>query len=833
MKGDFMKKLLILLLLSVTTIFTSVNAQTYNGIIFGATYNSSGGYLDFDGVNDYVEVPLPSNWASQNLNDFRIDITYSTTDSNESQLFGYINTTSTTRFDINYNFIGSNKFGFGLANDNNDLELPTINYNLQNGSINTLSVIYNNGNTTILLNGNSQSITYEFNFNDNPSNFSNFLGNPLIGRSGGNPSVIRWANFNLYDFKIYNGNDLFIHYDLDAPNAISGNELINQAYTPFNYPANINLDSNYGDYFDADIQFQDQDELYIDYPISAQSADVNDDWQATAPTSGIGSFVFQDWYDIDNNVVFSTNASLSITNPARDYNLRARYTGVTEYDIDLNMETGVSGSIQYQGNSFNNNSITQLASVIDQTVPDGTSWQATAPNVAGQNFDHWYNLDTNSIYSTNQFIQIASTTSNFNLEARYSPIPTYTFNATSDLPSPPDFQYQVNSGTTQFDYPVSINLNEGDDIQITAPTSGIGFYEFDGWYDISGAPILQSTQPTLSLGNVQEDFSFEARYSLPEEYQIDLTLTSQIGNIQFQIDDQTPIFAPSISETIFAGQDFQATGPSDPSYEFQHWFDLDNNVVFSENLFITAQDVDRDYNLEARYLEIFDITFDTAGGDPINADTAVDGEAYALPTPTREGFIFLGWNDSNDVLPRPIIESPYTITQDVTFIANWVEVITINFNSNGGTAVNPQNVSAGGVITEPAIPSKFGYIFDGWYTDNNTFANEYDFNSSVNTAFTLHAKWVLGSDSDVGETLNTWIADSGISAIFIVLVIMVAVTVTLGLINAQMFVIIISNLSIIFVFTALGFIPVWIVLVSGLALIGFIIMTVFGGSNNA
>ena len=256
-------------------------------------------------------------------------------------------------------------------------------------------------------------------------------------------------------------------------------------------------------------------------------------------------------------------------------------------------------------------------------------------------------------------------------------------------------------------------------------------------------------------------------------------------------------------------------------------------MVFSENLFITAQDVDRSYNLEARYLEIFDITFDTAGGDPINADTAVDGESYALPTPTREGFIFLGWNDSNDVLPRPIIESPYTITQDVTFIANWVEVITINFNSNGGTAVDSQNVSAGGVITQPATPSKFGYIFDGWYTDNNTFANEYDFNSSVNTAFTLHAKWVLGSDSDVGETLNTWIADSGISAIFIVLVIMVAVTVTLGLINAQMFVIIISNLSIIFVFTALGFIPLWIVLVSGLALIGFIIMTVFGGSNNA
>jgi len=300
------------------------------------------------------------------------------------------------------------------------------------------------------------------------------------------------------------------------------------------------------------------------------------------------------------------------------------------------------------------------------------------------------------------------------------------------------------------------------------------------------------------------------------------------------VDLPIPDVAPVISETIFAGQDFQATAPDDPTnYEFQHWFDLDNNVVFSNNLYITAQDVDQDYNLEARYLEIFDITFDTQGGDPINSDTALDGEAYALPIPTREGYIFLGWNDSNDTLPRPIIQSPYTITEDVTFIANWVEVIEITFNSNGGSAVASQSVSAGGVITQPAIPSKFGYIFDGWFTDNQTFANEYDFNSSVNSAFTLHAKWILGSDSDVGETLNTWISNSGISSIFIVLVIMIATSVTLGIINSPMFVILVSNLSILFVFSALGYIPLWILLVAGLGVVGFIIMTLFGGSNNA
>ena len=663
-------------------------------------------------------------------------------------------------------------------------------------------------------------------------NGSTFLGH-TSNSSGGRTNWLGTLDFipsNATGFRLMNFNEAVPGTNSPVTPTQFANLIV--YYEPaMTYPGEVNLDSNYGDYFDVNIQYQDQDEQYLTYPISAEIFDVNDDWQATAPTSNIGSFVFQHWFDLDNNIIFSTNSSLSITSPSRNYNLRAIYSGVAQYDIDLNMESGISGNIQYQGNSFTNQSVNQLASVIDQTVPNGTAWQASAPNVAGQVFDGWFNAN-NTLYSSSQNIQINSTTSNFDLEARYSPVPTYTFNATSDLPNPPNFQYQVNGGSSQSAYPVSITINEGSSVNIVAPTSGIGFYQFDGWYNTSDNSFISSND-TLTYNNITQNISIEARYTLPEEYQINLTLTSQIGNIQFQIDGQATIFAPSISETVFAGQSFQATAPDDPTnYQFIHWFDLDNNIVFSQNLFITAQDVDRDYVLEARYAEIFDITFDSNGGSPINSDTALDGEMYVLPTPTRAGFIFLGWIDGNDPLPAPIVQSPYEITQDTEFIAQWSEIFEVIFNSNGGTFVPSQLISASGIVTEPVTPSKFGYLFDGWFTDNGTFANEYNFAIPVSSAFVLHAKWVLGSDSDIGQTLNDWIDNSGVTSLFIVIVILLAVTITLGIINAKMFVIIITNLSLLFVFGALGFIPIWILLLAGLAVIGFIIMIVFGGNNN-
>lgn len=62
----------------------------------------------------------------------------------------------------------------------------------------------------------------------------------------------------------------------------------------------------------------------------------------------------------------------------------------------------------------------------------------------------------------------------------------------------------------------------------------------------------------------------------------------------------------------------------------------------------------------------------------------------------------------------------------------------VNFDSDGGTSVEPQKVEEGKTATEPTPPTKEGYRFDGWY-DNGT---KFDFtNNTITAPKTLRAGW--------------------------------------------------------------------------------------------
>ncbi|KAI0985765.1 hypothetical protein GJ496_006356 [Pomphorhynchus laevis] len=68
---------------------------------------------------------------------------------------------------------------------------------------------------------------------------------------------------------------------------------------------------------------------------------------------------------------------------------------------------------------------------------------------------------------------------------------------------------------------------------------------------------------------------------------------------------------------------------------------------------------------------------------------------------------------------------------------------TVNFESNGGTPVDKETVNLGNKISEPAKPTKSGYEFVGWYEDNNTFLDEWNFglDATYKPNMTLYAKW--------------------------------------------------------------------------------------------
>jgi uncharacterized repeat protein (TIGR02543 family) len=67
---------------------------------------------------------------------------------------------------------------------------------------------------------------------------------------------------------------------------------------------------------------------------------------------------------------------------------------------------------------------------------------------------------------------------------------------------------------------------------------------------------------------------------------------------------------------------------------------------------------------------------------------------------------------------------------------------TVTFNSNEGTAVTAiSGIYSGDTITLPANPSKAGYDFVGWFTDNTTFVNAFTTSTQVTDNITVYAKW--------------------------------------------------------------------------------------------
>ena len=71
---------------------------------------------------------------------------------------------------------------------------------------------------------------------------------------------------------------------------------------------------------------------------------------------------------------------------------------------------------------------------------------------------------------------------------------------------------------------------------------------------------------------------------------------------------------------------------------------------------------------------------------------------------------------------------------------------TITFDTDGGSEIEEVTVRSGEKLERPKEPTKEGYTFDGWFTEEGI---AYDFDEEVTSSFTLFARWLEGESYTV------------------------------------------------------------------------------------
>ncbi len=145
----------------------------------------------------------------------------------------------------------------------------------------------------------------------------------------------------------------------------------------------------------------------------------------------------------------------------------------------------------------------------------------------------------------------------------------------------------------------------------------------------------------------------------------------------------------------------------------------------------------------------FTVTFDAQGGsvNPTNKTVTFDDAYGALPTPTRTGFTFGGWQATTNGVTFGVTPSTFvSIASDHTLTAAWtVGVYTVTFNPAGGT-VSPasKSVTFGTAYGVMPTPTRKGYTFAGWWTGAGGTGTPITGATLVTATFdhTVYAKWM-------------------------------------------------------------------------------------------
>ncbi len=143
------------------------------------------------------------------------------------------------------------------------------------------------------------------------------------------------------------------------------------------------------------------------------------------------------------------------------------------------------------------------------------------------------------------------------------------------------------------------------------------------------------------------------------------------------------------------------------------------------------------------YTVAFNVNCDEDVRTPASQNVKAGEKATRPQDPYRAGYRIEGWYTEEACTNLFDFDTP--INAHKTLYAKWEDAtvrFTVTYEYNGGTGTTTStSVKDGELVAEPEDPVRAHYFFDGWYRDNTTFEQQYDFSAPVKEDLTLYAKW--------------------------------------------------------------------------------------------
>ena len=271
----------------------------------------------------------------------------------------------------------------------------------------------------------------------------------------------------------------------------------------------------------------------------------------------------------------------------------------------------------------------------------------------------------------------------------------------------------------------SVTVEEGELINEPVQPTKDG-YEFGGWY-------------------IDQDYNYEFRFAV-DTINKDTTLYAKWNEpiTYYTITFDTCGGTEVESQVVEAGTFLQYLKSTHrEGYRFEGWY---YDQIYTRPFSISTS-INSSFTLYAKWeleKETYLVKFDSCGGSHVSSISVQADDLLQEPTqPTKEGYVFIGWYLDQEYNNEFKFDT-YKITNDITLYAKWEKQIsyyTITFDSCGGSIVNNQIIEEGGKISIPNNPTREGFEFDGWYT-NQDYNEQFNFETIVNSNITLYAKWL-------------------------------------------------------------------------------------------